>query len=177
MPSWKRIRLWEEYHSGAASVKTIPSRPIALEDVFKSFSLERKGGDIAGRRLNHICFADDIVLISSDPDELEILLRELEEFSQTVGLKMNLQKTKIMSLSNKVVTIGNHTLEKVDEHVYLGHNIKLGKDNQTAEITRRIGLTWAAIVRLSHILASLLTSRERFMTHASCPSLRMSPKL
>lgn len=69
------------------------------------------------------------------------MLQEFRKASRAVGLRMNLQKTKIMSPTNILVTIDNHTLEVVEEYVYLGHNIKLGKNNQTAEITRRIGLT------------------------------------
>lgn len=65
-------------------------------------------------------------------------------------MSMNLQKTKIMSSANIFVTIEN--LEVVDEYVYLGHNIKLRESNQTAEITRRISLMWAAFGRLSYIL-------------------------
>lgn len=97
-------------------------------------------------------FVDDIVLFSSDTKELGPMIQELKEASRIVGLKMNLQKTKIMSPTNIPVIIENHTLEVVDEYVYLGHIIKLGKNNQTAEITRRIGLSWAAFGRLSYIL-------------------------
>ena len=125
---------------------------LALEDIFKNLKWEQKGINIDGKRLNHLRFADDIILISSGAGELESMLQELKEASQAVGLKMNLQKTKIMSPKNMVVTIDNHTLEIVEEYVYLEHNIKLGKENQTAEITRRIGLTWAAFGKLSYIL-------------------------
>lgn len=84
------------------------------------------------------------------------MLQELKEASQAVGLKVNLQKTKIMSPnSNLQVRIDNHSIEVVEEYVYLGHTIKLGKDNQTAEITRRIGLAWAAFGRLSYILREM----------------------
>ncbi|KAM0735271.1 LINE-1 retrotransposable element ORF2 protein [Formica fusca] len=125
---------------------------LALEDIFKNLKWEQKSINIDGKRLNHLRFADDIILISSGAGELESMLQELKEASQAVGLKMNLQKTKIMSPKNMVVTIDNHTLEIVEEYVYLEHNIKLGKENQTAEITRRIGSTWAAFGKLSYIL-------------------------
>lgn len=80
------------------------------------------------------------------------MLQDLKEVSQAVGLKMNLQKTKIMSLNDIRVVINNHTIERVEEYIHLGHTIKIEKDNQSAEITRRIGLTWAAMGRLNHIL-------------------------
>lgn len=57
-----------------------------------------------------------------------------------------------MSHTNILVTNDNHTLEVIEDYVDLGHIIKLGKDNQRAEIIRRIGLTWAAFGKLSRIL-------------------------
>lgn len=50
------------------------------------------------------------------------------------------------------VTIDNQTLQVVDEYVYLGHNIRLEKNNQTAEINKRIEKTWAAFRKLAYIL-------------------------
>lgn len=99
--------------------------------------------------LSHLRFADDIVLVSSDIAELVAMLRELDE---AVGLSMNLQKTKIMSTNNIQITLGNTNIQTVNEYIYLEHNIKLGKLNQTAEVTRRIGLSWAAFGRLNYIL-------------------------
>jgi len=104
---------------------------LALEDVFKNTSLERKGINVNRNRFNRLRFADDIILhiISGDAGELEEMLQELKEASQAVGLKMNLQKTKIMSPNDIQVVIDNHTLGRVDEYMYLGHIIKMGKDN------------------------------------------------
>lgn len=65
---------------------------------------------------------------------------------------MNMQKTKILSPDAIQCTIKQQTLEVVDHYVYLGHNIKLEKENQAAEITRRVGLTWAAFGKLGFIL-------------------------
>lgn len=65
---------------------------------------------------------------------------------------MNLQKTKIISPDNIKITIDGYILEIVQEYVYLGHKIKLGNDNQTAEISRRIQMSWAAFGNLAHVL-------------------------
>lgn len=48
--------------------------------------------------------------------------------------------------------MGGYTLEVVDEYVYLGHKIKLSRENQTAKINRRVHLTWAAFGNLAYIL-------------------------
>jgi len=49
---------------------------------------------------------------------------------------------------NAHINIDDQIVENVKEYVYLGHTIKLGKENQTAEITRRVRLMWAG--KLKH---------------------------
>lgn len=65
---------------------------------------------------------------------------------------MNLNKTKIMSPNHIQLSLSNENIENVDHYVYLGHLIKLGKENQKSEITRRVKLTWAAFGKLKHVL-------------------------
>ena len=64
---------------------------------------------------------------------------------------MNLHKTQTMSPIDIQITIDNQTLQVVKEYIYLGHNIRFGKDNLTTEINRRIGQTWAAFTKLGYI--------------------------
>lgn len=125
---------------------------LALEDAFKKLNWERKGVNIDGRYLNHLRFADDIVLISTNPEELQEMLSELREVSEEIGLSMNMGKTKVMSPENIIFRVGNDILENVNEYIYLGHALKLGNENQTAEISRRIRMTWAATSKLGFIL-------------------------
>lgn len=125
---------------------------LALENVFKKLSWENRGIRIDGSYLSHLRFADDLVLISSDVNELEQMLQELDRASKEIGLKMNEKKTKIMSQAGIRISIENHQIENVSEYIYLGHLIKLNKENQTKEITRRIGLTWAAFGKMGYIL-------------------------
>lgn len=60
-------------------------------------------------------------------------------------LQLNESKTKAMTNEDdpQNVTIGNKTMEYVEEYLYLGQIIKCGKSNQTAEVERRIRLAWA----------------------------------
>lgn len=102
--------------------------------------------------MNNLHFPDDLILISPDAQESQQMVEELAQTSHQVGLEMNISKTKVMSLDEIQVAIGNQNLEQVAEYVYLGHLIKLGKENQTAEFTRRIRLSWAAFGKLSFIL-------------------------
>ena len=55
------------------------------------------GIKIAGRNINNLRYADDTTLIAESEEEIKSLLRKLKEESEKVGLKLNIQKTKIMA--------------------------------------------------------------------------------
>ena len=55
------------------------------------------GIKIAGRNINHLRYADDTTLMSESEEELKSLLMKVEVESEKVGLKLNIQKTKIMA--------------------------------------------------------------------------------
>lgn len=124
---------------------------LALENVFKTLQWETKGINIDGSYLHHLRFADDIVLISSDVHELSNMLEQLNNASKKIGLKMNIAKTKIISNTKEQIYIDGTKLENVEEYIYLGHVIKIGKENQTAEIKRRIKLAWAGFGKMNYI--------------------------
>src|SRR5574337_177181 len=55
------------------------------------------GIKIAGRNINNLTYADDITLMAENEEELKSLLMKVQEESENVGLKLNIQKTKIMA--------------------------------------------------------------------------------
>ena len=55
------------------------------------------GIKIAGRNINHLRYADDTTLVAESKEELKSLLKKVKEESEKVGLKLNIQKTKIMA--------------------------------------------------------------------------------
>ena len=55
------------------------------------------GIKIAGRKLNNLRYADDTILMSESEEELKSLLMKVKRESEKVGLKLNIQETKIMS--------------------------------------------------------------------------------
>ena len=55
------------------------------------------GNKIAGRNINHLRYADDTTLMAESEEELNSLLLKVKEESEKVGLKLNIQKTKIMA--------------------------------------------------------------------------------
>jgi len=54
------------------------------------------GVNVNGRKLNHLRFADDIVLISDNTNDLQARLQELNNSSKISGMKINMSKTKVM---------------------------------------------------------------------------------
>ena len=125
-----------------------------MEDVFRNLEWQSHGIEVHGEHLTHPRFADDILLVSHTPQELETMICELSEESKKAGLNMNIKKTKVM-LSNRsqdyTITVDGKIIEKVDHYIYLGKRISL--ENDTAgEVNRRIQLAWAKFGKLSFIL-------------------------
>ncbi|CAG9830852.1 unnamed protein product, partial [Diabrotica balteata] len=76
---------------------------------------------------------------------------------------MNMEKTKITTNTPSIreKTLNDINLETVSEYIYLGLIMKVSKENQTAEIIRRIRLAWAGFEKLRWILKS--TKREQYL--------------
>ena len=58
---------------------------------------EAQAGKIAGRNISNLRYVDDTTLMAESEEELKIVLMKVEEESKKVGLKLNIQKTKIMA--------------------------------------------------------------------------------
>lgn len=83
------------------------------------------------------------------------MLEDLQHASAKVELEMNVSKTKIMSPTGQHLEIQDQTVENVNQYIYLGHTVKLGKEIQTAEVARRVALTWSAFGKLQYILKDI----------------------
>ena len=77
------------------------------------------GIKIAGRNINSLRYSDDTTLIAENEEELKILLMKVKEESEKVGLKLNIQKTKIMA-SGPVTSwhIDGKTIETVSDFIF-----------------------------------------------------------
>ena len=82
------------------------------------------GIKIAGRNSNNLRYADDTTLMAESEEELNSLLIEGKEESEKVGLKLNIQKTKIMA-SGPITSrqIDGETMETVTDFIFLGSKI------------------------------------------------------
>ena len=82
------------------------------------------GIKIAGRNINNLRYADDTTLMAESEEELKSLLIKVKEESENVGLKLNIQKTKIMA-SGPITSwqIDGETVETVSDFIFGGSKI------------------------------------------------------
>ena len=87
------------------------------------------GIKIAGRNINNLRYADDTTLTAESKEELKSLLMKVKEKSGKVGLKLNIQKTKIMA-SNPITSweIDGETMKTVTDFIFLGSKITVDGD-------------------------------------------------
>ena len=111
------------------------------------------GIKIARRNINNLRYADDTTLIA-ERKELKSLLMKVKEESEKVGLKLNIQKTKIMA-SGPITSwqIGGKTIETVTDFFLGGSKITADGDG-SHEIKRRLLLGRKAMTNLDSILKS-----------------------
>ena len=83
----------------------------------------------AGRNINNLRYADDITLMAESEEELKSLLMKVKEESEKVGIKLNVQKTKIMA-SSPIISweIDGETVETVSDFIFFGSRITADGD-------------------------------------------------
>ena len=112
------------------------------------------GIKIAGRNINNLRYTDYTTLMAESEEELKSLLMKVKKESETVCLKLNIQKTKIMtSVHITSGQIDGETLETVRDFIFLGSKITADGDC-SHEIKRRLLLGRKAMTNLDSILKS-----------------------
>ena len=115
------------------------------------------GIKIAGRNINNLRYADDTTLMAESEEELKSLLIKVKEESEKVGLKLNIQKTKIMA--SGPITSWQVDGETVADFIFLGS--KITADHYCShEIKRHLLLGRKAKTNLDRILKS----KDTFLT-------------
>ena len=96
------------------------------------------GIKIAGRNINNLRYADDTTLMAESEEELKTLLMKVKEETEKVGLKLNIQKTKIMA-SGPITSweVDGETVETVSDFIFGGSKITADGDC-SHEIKRRL---------------------------------------
>ena len=112
------------------------------------------GVKIAGRNINNLRYADDTTLMAESKQELKSLLMKVKEESEKVGLKLNIQKTKIMACGPITSwEIDAETVETVSDFIFLGSKITADGDC-SHEMKRRLLLGRKVMTNLDSILKS-----------------------
>ena len=112
------------------------------------------GIKIAGRNISNLRYADDTTLMAESEEELKSLLIKVKEESEKVGLKLNIQKTKIMA-SGPITSwkIDGETVETVSDFILGGSKIMADGDC-SHEIKRRLFLGRKVMTNLDSIFKS-----------------------
>ena len=99
---------------------------------------EQAGIKIARRNINNLRYAEDTTLMAGSEEELKSLLMKVKEESEKVGLKLNIQKTKIMASSPFTSwQIDGKTVETVSDFIFGGSKIS-ADDDHSHEIKRHL---------------------------------------
>ena len=113
----------------------------------------------AGRNIDHLRYADDTTLMAESEEELKSLLMRVKEESEKVGLKLNIQKSKIMASGPITLwQIEEGKVETVTDFIFLGSKITADGDC-SHEIKRRLFLGGKAMTNLD---GTLETKRHHF---------------
>ena len=112
------------------------------------------GIKIAGRNINNLRYTDDTILMAESEEELKSLLMKVKEETEKVGLKLNIQKIKIMT-SGPITSwqIYGETVEAVTDFIFLGSQITADGDC-SHEIKTHLLLGRKAMTNLDSVLKS-----------------------
>ena len=113
------------------------------------------GIKIAGRNINNLRYADDTTLMAESEEEPKSLLMKVKEESEKVGLKLNIQKTKIIA-SGPITSreIDGETVERVSNFLFWGGSKITADDDCSHEINRCLLLGRKVMTNLDSILKS-----------------------
>ena len=122
------------------------------ECIMRNAGLEevQAGIKIARRNINKLRYADDTTLMAESEEELKSLLMKLKQESVKIGLKLNIQKTKIMA-SGPITSwqTDGETVETVTDFISLGSKITADTDS-SHEIKRRLLLRRKVMTNLAY---------------------------
>ena len=114
------------------------------EYIMRNAGLEetQAGIKIAGRNINNLRYADDTTLMAESEEELKSLLMKVKEGSEKVGLKLNIQKTKIMA--SGPITSWKTDGETVSDFIFLGS--KITADGECSHEVKRCLLLGSKVI-------------------------------
>ena len=134
--------------------------------------MSQAGINIAGRTINNLRYADDATFMAESKEKLRSLLMKVKEESEKTGLKLNIQKTKIMASSPITLwQIDRETMKAVKDFIFLGSKITADGDC-SQEIKRHLIFGRKAMTNLDSILKSrdiTLPTKVHLVKAMVCP--------
>ena len=123
------------------------------------------GIKIAGRNINNLGYAYDTTLMAESEEELKSLLMKVKEESEKVGLKLSIQKTKIMA-SGPITSwqLDEETMETARDFIFLGTKITTDGDYRH-EIKRSLLLGRKAMTNLDNILRQYIKKQRHYFAN------------
>lgn len=113
-----------------------------LEAIFRRLSWDNLGINVDGTSLTNLRFADDIVLFAKTPEDITKMIEDLATESEKVGLKLNPEKTRVMTNGTKsTIQLKNTEISYTEEYIYLGQLITQNEP-MIKEAERRITNGW-----------------------------------
>ena len=122
---------------------------IYMEDMVRKCWERNKGVKIGGRSVKSVRFADDMIIFAENTQELNEMLKSLEEMEDLYGLRINHRKSKLMIIGEEEVmdvVVRGEKLEQVEANKYLGTEISVDWRSEK-EIRLRIGMAKQAYLR------------------------------
>ena len=160
MEQWTGSKLGKEY------IKAVYCHPAYLTYMQNTPCemlnwMKQTGITIAGRNISNLRHADDITLMAESEEELKDLLMKVKEESEKFGLKLNIQKTKIMA-SSPITSwqIDGETVETVSDFIFLSSKITVDYDC-SHEIKRCLLLGRKVTTNLAYSKAKTLLCQQR----------------
>uniref|UniRef100_A0A914VJK4 Reverse transcriptase domain-containing protein n=1 Tax=Plectus sambesii TaxID=2011161 RepID=A0A914VJK4_9BILA len=116
----------------------------SLQHALDSIDWAQRGLKVGDQRLPYLAYADDIVLLAHDVDELQSMADDLSTACAAIGLKVNVAKTKWLSTEDAQhrLHLSSKTIERVTSFIYLGQLANWPHDH-SKEISRRLTAGWA----------------------------------
>ena len=158
--NWRETATSQGMPKTVSNYQTLKIRPclfnLYAEYIMRNAGLEeaQAGIKIARRNINKFRYADDTTLMAESEGKLNSLLMKVKEKSEKLGLKLNIQKTKIMVYSPITSwQIDGETVETVANFIFLGYKITVDGDS-SHEIKRRLLLGRKVMTNLDSILKS-----------------------
>ena len=135
----------------------------SLENVMRRLNWEGMGVKVDGRQLNHLRFADDIVLTTPSISEAERMLADFDSVCGSVGLQLNLTKTMFMRngfVPDAPFALNGTIISECSSYVYLGREVNMMND-LGPELSRRKRAAWGAYKNVEEVLGRTKNIRLR----------------